>query len=457
MKLPFKNRIAFYYTLMTATIVAVVFLVIYFIVSATVLHRLNGDIRYEAGKHMGELRVANDQVSFKNKVEWLEREHQTIEVNPVFVQVISGQGQLVDKSPNLKEGFLQYDSSKTIGEIFDTQLSGQSIRQVQYAVMSENKTVGHLLVAMSLENALLVLSNLKQVLLIAFPIVLLTLFLFARLIAGRSIQPVTHIIHTASHITRENLSDRITVPGSEDEIATLVTTINELLNRIENAVEREKQFTSDASHELRTPLAVMKGTLEVLIRKPREAQEYRDKIAYCISEIDRMNHRVDQLLLLARFESQKTALDHRKFDLVELLENVIYRQQAIIQEKELKVDLQVTQGCEVESDPYMVDIILENLLSNAIKYSHPKTSIDISVASYENKVFCTIQDNGIGMQQEELSKIFGRFYRSEALTHPQVKGSGLGLSIVKRMCELLHISLKFNSVYQKGTAVELVF
>lgn len=81
--------------------------------------------------------------------------------------------------------------------------------------------------------------------------------------------------------------------------------INNLLNRIESAIDREKQFTSDASHELRTPLAVIKGTMEVLIRKPRNQQEYEEKIQFCISEVNRLNHMVDQLLLLARFENQK--------------------------------------------------------------------------------------------------------------------------------------------------------
>ncbi|WP_321538772.1 histidine kinase dimerization/phospho-acceptor domain-containing protein [Flavobacterium piscinae] len=128
----------------------------------------------------------------------------------------------------------------------------------------------------------------------------------ARFFAGRSIKPVQTIIETSNQITKDNLKTRIPLPQNKDELFVLSENINSLLNRIENAVDREKQFTSDASHELRTPLAVIKGTMEVLIRKPRNEAEYKEKIRFCIDEIDRLNTMVDQLLLLARFENQKS-------------------------------------------------------------------------------------------------------------------------------------------------------
>src|SRR5512139_762628 len=99
--------------------------------------------------------------------------------------------------------------------------------------------------------------------------------------------------------------ERIELPANKDEIYTLTSTINQLLDRLEDAVLREKQFTSDASHELRTPLAAIKGTLEVLIRKPREVEQYESKISYCIIEVDRMSTIIDQLLMLARYDGGK--------------------------------------------------------------------------------------------------------------------------------------------------------
>jgi signal transduction histidine kinase len=161
---------------------------------------------------------------------------------------------------------------------------------------------------MSLENASIVLQNLWEILIVAYPLILIILFLIARFIAGRSIKPINAIIETSNIITKDNLKSRIELPRKKDELHVLSKTINNLLDRIETAVEREKQFTSDASHELRTPLTVIKGTLEVLVRKPRSPEEYQEKINFCVAEVNRLNYLADQLLLLARFENQKQIL-----------------------------------------------------------------------------------------------------------------------------------------------------
>ncbi|MDX2246750.1 MAG: ATP-binding protein [Bacteroidia bacterium] len=451
----FQNRVASGFIISTATVVAAVFLITYFIVRTTVFLHLNNDISYEANKHIGELIIEDQKPVFRDKSEWMEREHRTIEVNPVFVQVTDREGKLVDKSPNLKDGILYYLPNQPEGAFFNAMLSGKTIRQVQLSMKKDGQIFGYLLVAMSLEDSQMVLLNLKRVLLIAFPVVLIVLFLIARFITGKNISPVTDIIHTASKITRENLSERIQTPKNEDELHTLVITINNLLDRIQQAVEREKQFTADASHELRTPLAVIKGTLEVLVRKPRNPEEYITKIQYAIEEINRMNHLVDQLLLLARFESQKAAREYRGFDLTELLDQVLFRQQGIIHQHQLKINLEVPQRMEVFSDPYMMDIILENLVSNAVKYSPSRGEVMIRMDENPGEVICTFHNGGEGIKAEELAQIFERFYRSDSLAHPQVKGAGLGLSIVRRMCDLLHTGISVQSQPGEGTTVIL--
>lgn len=457
MNLSFKNRIALLYLLSTAALTALLLLVIYSIVYTTVFNHLNNDIEFEANKHRNELQVQDGALSFKNKAEWLEREHRAIEVNPVFIQVMDETGRLLDKSPNLKEGQLPFDPVRPDFEFFNAQLSGKAIRQVQVALEADNQVVGHLLIAMSLEDAQMVLFKLKRVLLLAFPIVLLILFLITRLIADRSIAPVRSIIRTANRISSENLNDRIEIPRNKDELHTLVLTINDLLRRIENTIDREKRFTSDASHQLRTPLAVMKGTLEVLIRKPREPEAYVEKIRYCVQEIDRMNHLVDQLLLLARFESQKKVLEYRPSDLVETIDTVLQRLEPAIREKELSVAFDVAQNYAVTSDFYMLDIVFENILTNAIKYSQNRAPIAIRIEQKADYTVCEIEDRGVGMRPEELNRIFDRFYRSDALQHPEIKGNGLGLSIVKRMCDLLKIDIQIESAPGQGTRVRLRF
>ncbi|WP_439556477.1 sensor histidine kinase [Dyadobacter sp.] len=453
----FKNKIAFNFTLSTAILTAVIFFVIYHIVSLTVFNGLEKDITFQADKHFYEVGVKDGVPYIADKEEWFEKEHRELEVNPVFVQITDTNGTVIEKSPNLKLDYLTADLTKRDKVFFQTKLKGLAIAQIQVALKERDKLAGYLIVAIPITGSEKVLENLKSVLLIAFPIVLLVLFLVTRLIAGKSIQPVLSVIDTAGKITNENLTARVPLPAGKDELNKLVVTINDLMDRIESAVEREKRFTSDASHELRTPLAVIKGTLEVLIRKPRTAGEYIDKVALSIKEIDRISYLVDQLLLLARFESQKKAMDHQRVDLSELTGSILQRQQQQILEKDLSVELISDEHTDVYADPYMLDIIIENLISNAIKYSISRESIKIVISQSGQNVSYAVIDSGIGIAADEIDKIQEPFYRASPLQHPQIKGNGLGLSIVKRMCQLMQIQFKIKSAIGQGTTAELLF
>lgn len=453
----YRNRIALNFTLGTALLIAVIFLLVYYIVSVTVFTRLEKDLGYELDKHFYEIGVRHGQPYFADKAEWLEREHSELEINPVFVVLTNLSGKVIDKSPNLKNDSLQLHFSPADNAVFKTTLQGLAIGQVQQVVKESGNPAGYIIVAMPIDESERVLFNLKVVLLIAFPAVLLILFIFTRYTAGRSIQPVLTVIETASKMSNSNMDNRIPVPAVRDELHTLVVTLNELMTRVEHAIAREKQFTSDASHELRTPMAVIKGTLEVLIRKPRSAGEYIEKISFCIAEMDRINHLVDQLLLLARFESQQKAMAMEMVDLSELTSSILVRHQQQIVEKRLSVNLETDGRHIVYSDPYMTDIMLDNIISNAVKYSPGPARIAITIHTSEQAIHYVVADTGIGIDQHDISRIRDAFYRSAPLSHPEVKGSGLGLSIVHRMCEMLGVGFRIQSELGTGTEVTLSF
>ncbi len=451
----FRNRIAFNYIMSTALLIAFVFIVIYQVIYYSVDNHINDDINDEVKKHLVEIEIDRNDTYLIQVDQWRAREHNTVDVNPVFVQFHDFNNQIIDKSPNLKGILLKLNGIDKDNVLVDTYLNNKPIRQIQVPLVDDHKIIGHVIVAMSLDDATMILTNLKNILLIAFPLILVVLFLIARLIAGRSIKPVTSIIETSSTITRDNLKSRIELPNNKDELYTLSETINNLLDRIENAIEREKQFTSDASHELRTPLAIIKGTMEVLIRKPREKQEYEEKINFCIHEVDRLNNLVDQLLLLARFENQKQNIRNEQVYLNSLLLDSIARFSEKIKEKELLIKTSFNEDFYIKSDTYLVSIILSNILSNAIKYSNKSGIIDIVLKKDKETVYCNISDNGIGIVAEDLEKIFNSFYRSNVSNHPEIKGTGLGLSIVKRLCDLLSIELSVTSQKSKGTSINL--
>lgn len=457
MNLSFRNRIAFYYMIATAVIMGVAFAVVYFVVEGTVYQNLDKDLSYEAEKHTTEIIIVGDSVKIKNKKEWAEREHGAVQVNPVFIQILNKQGQFMDKSPNLKEDILVFNPQQNYGGHFNEVLNKRAIRQVQLPIEENGKIKGFILAAMSLESSKMVLLNLWDVLLISYLFLLSGLYFISRYLAGRGIIPVKIITETTKRITKSNLNERVVLPQNKDELYELSSGINQLLQRIESAIKRERQFTSDASHELRTPLSTLKGTLEVLIRKPRERSEYEDKIKFSLTEIDRMTAIIEQLLLLARLDANSKTAHESLVSLPTIIDDILSRHKNHISEKNLAIDFHDGATLEALVPQYYSNLILENIIGNAIKYSHDATTIHIDIALLDSKVVCKIQDEGIGIKKEDLDNLFNHFFRSDALNHKSISGNGLGLSIARKAADAIHAEIHVESEFNLGTTFTIKF
>lgn len=451
----FKNRITRYYIVSTALLILAVFLAVYYSVNVSVYNDIDRDLQLEIQTITEQLSVTDTSFQIINPKEWEEREHNTLGINPVFIQLIDVKGKILKKSPNLDKNtlFLKKASQKRV--FYDSQLKSIAIRQVEFPIFHEDKLVGYVLIAMSLQDSKVMLANLCEILFVCYLLILILLYFISQFIVGESIKPVSSIIETTSLISKDNLNIRIPLPKNKDELYTLSKTINDLLNRIENAITREKQFTSDASHELRTPFAVIKGTLEVLIRKPRTQTEYEEKINFCIAEVNRMNYLVDELLFLARLENQKMDVKKESTFLNALILDVLTSYSNAILEKKLILETNFTSEFYIETDSYLFSIVLHNLISNAIKYSTDNGKIEIGVYEDNEFIIVSIQDYGLGIPATDLDKIFNPFYRSNPSEHPEIKGTGLGLSIVNRLRILLDFDIEITSL--KGVLVLLKF
>ncbi len=456
MTLRFQDRIALHYVLATAALVALAYLVVYGVVHQRVYADLDANLRYELAKHRQEVGAVGGRIRFVDREEWAEREHREVQVDPVFVQITDPHGQLVDRSPNLKGEQLPVAAPAAGSQPFNAVLRGKAIRQAQVPVAGAAGPVGYLVAAISAEAAQRVLASLRLVLLGSFPVVLLVLFGTARWLAGRSIAPLAAITATARRITQNSLDERLTLPPRPDELHALASAINGLLHRIEQAVAREKQFTADASHELRTPLAVLRGTLEVLLRKPRSAAEYVESITRGMREIDRLTRLVEQLLLLARFEGSAAPRRH-ELAVLGCVHEVLHRRRAELSTRQMRVEVRGEEDMVIMSDPLLVDVILDNVLANAIKYSPAGATITVGLARQPGRLVCIIADEGIGIAPADLARIFDPLYRADALTHKDIEGVGLGLSIVDKACALLGIERAVQSELGRGTVFTLGF
>jgi signal transduction histidine kinase len=457
MSLSFRNRIALHYMIATALIMAVAFTVVYFVVQGTMYQNLDKDLSVEAEKHTEEIVILGDSIKVKNKKEWEEKEHREVQVNPVFVQILDKNGNFMDKSPNLKENILIFNSKQSYGGHFNAKLNNKAIRQVQIPIEKNGKIKGFIVTAMSLESSQMVLHNLRNVLVFSYLILLAGLYFISRYIAGRSIIPVKVITKTTNRITKNNLNERVVLPQNKDELYHLSFGINQLLQRIENAIERERQFTSDASHELRTPLATLKGTLEVLIRKPRERAEYEEKVKYSLTEIDRMTATIEQLLQLARLEAKSKTVDKSLIPLTTIIDEILSRCKNQIADKKLSVDLKNDIDNEALVPQYFSNLIFENIISNAIKYTKANTKIHISISQLESRIICKVKDEGIGINKLDLDNVFNNFFRSDALNHKNIPGNGLGLSIAKKAADAIYANVQVESELDIGTTFTVQF
>ncbi|WP_339866069.1 HAMP domain-containing sensor histidine kinase [uncultured Algoriphagus sp.] len=455
MSISYKERIARRLTLVTALIVLVVFAIIYLVVDFTVIQSIDRELKLETDKHVGQIFLVNGEIRFVHKDEWLEQEHSQIQLNPIFIEIVDMQGVSMDRSPNLSENHLSFYPDRAKGdEAWTLKTGNREVRQMQIPLNHGGKQEGYMLVAKSFEDARQLLNNLRNILLILYPGILLSLFLAMRFLAGKSILPIQQIIQKTNLISQSNLNERIPVAEPNDEIAQLTRSINDLLARLEQSLIREKQFTSDASHELRTPLAVMRGTLEVLIRKPRTAEEYIEKVKMALASIDRMSEMIDQLLMLARVGKGK--MSREEVDLVSFAQN--FGQQVEKESgREVTFHTNFSKPFYTLVNEKSLQMILSNLIQNAIKYSAPSGKICLQVGVHEGAPFLEIIDEGRGIAQESLDKIFDPFYRESSDATFLVQGTGLGLTIVKKLALESDIQVEVDSEAGKGSTFRLVF
>ena len=442
MKLSFKKRIALFNTLAVAITTAIVFVIIYAVVFLSSYQHLDSDILLEKEEIINTLDWKGDSIIINKMPEWEEAEHKKIEVNPTFIQIVDNKDRMIFKSANLQSNHFLFSPTNQTSYFYNTVIDKQRLRLGQFPLKNdEGKIIGQLNVGVSQQESYYVLNNLLITLCISFPILLLILYWVIYFAASKSIAPVHQLIRTASGINDSNIDTRLPLPEHEDEIYQLASTINELLSRIESSIQQQKQFTADASHEIRTPLAAIRGTMEVLLRKKRTPEQYEEKIKEVLTQTDRMNQLLDQLLQLARLESGSVKTE--TVYLNKILKEAGQKFDKQIQEKALKLISTIADTISVQADSFFLSVIIDNLFSNAIKYSAVNGSIHVSWDQPGKTL--SVTNDGAGITRQQIPLLFNRFYRTDESRSSEIPGSGLGLAIVKKLADLQQITITVSS------------
>ncbi len=451
-----RNRIALVYLVTTGLLVGLIYVVIYVSASKILYHHYDADLHAEFEEVGRSMSIQDGRVYVLATPEWDEQEHGEANPSPVFLQAMDAGGKVVRTSPNLRDTRLTFEPGR-IDTITESRRLGTTwIRQIQGPIFSPDGVLeGYLLVGTGIAEGRLLLVSLQWIMLLSFPLMVVVILVISRLFGRSIVHPIASLIGTADRITKSNLDERVPLPRRADELQRLSSTVNDLLDRLQELILREQTFAADAAHELRTPLAVLKGTLEVLIRQPRDPREYEEKLRYCVAEIDRMNSLVDQLMLVAKYESGRGDLRSDEIDVARCVTDALERLDPFARSKRISFQLEFGETAVAHSDPLLLETVVANLLSNAVKYSPEGSSVAVSTTESEDSVNLAVTDRGPGMSPEQIAKIFDRFYRAESGPSDRTRGFGLGLALVRRLGALLGIDVSVESKPGQGTTFRL--
>lgn len=279
--------------------------------------------------------------------------------------------------------------------------------------------------------------TLRQVLLllaVGLPIGVLIAVSGGFVLVRRALEPVSRIAHKAEDISQHSLSERLPVVNSGDELERLSISLNNMIARLEDAVQTSKRFVADASHELRTPLTVLRGELESLAQDVQLKAQTRESLGSLLEEVDRLAEVVESLLALSRLDAGEASSERVRFDLGELVSTTAEQMSLLAEDKGIRVECNAAPDVFVEGDRSRMKQVVVNLLDNAIKYTPNGGDILLRIAREGGNAILEVADNGIGIPTEALPHMFKRFFRVDDSRSREQGGAGLGLSIVKSIC-----------------------
>jgi len=360
-------------------------------------------------------------------------------------------GQIVKQSKNFHlkspESYKEHNTDK-----FILLKSEEYFKGIQILTLSKPFNGKLIVTTHKINNTI---EDITDTLLTLIPVLLLILLLLGSKMIDKILIPVKRITQTANEISINNFSSTIPVPEKDNEIKALVEAFNKMIVRLREGVENLNRFNSDVSHELKTPLTVIKGEIEITLRKLRKPDDYIDSMHTIAYEADQIEHIVENLLLLTKYSRENISQTFEPCHLDAMVLNTLEKYDNAFKEKNIQLIIEKFDPVIINANPVLLSIVFSNLIDNAIKYTPKHKHITISLYQ-EEKIHFIIQDEGIGIPKEKLSKVTDRFYRVDKSRNKKIKGFGLGLSIVKNSIELHNGKMHMTSIVDRGTTVHIV-
>ena len=428
MGLPIRVRLTLVSTLLMALVLTAVGLFIFLRFQTDLMTSVDVGLRSRAEQLAGSLPGGEDLTSAGT----------VIDPDEAFAQVLGSAGDVIDTSSGIEDvALLDTSGARGLTEplTFEAMVrtTEETIPARLFAIPTDAGPV--VIVGVSLEEQQDALKRLALLSLTGGLVALGLSAVVGWLVAGRALQPVERMRSEAAAISMSDASRRLAVPETADELARLGETLNDLLDRVELTIDRERRFVSDASHELRTPLANLKAELELALRRPREEESLRAALQSAVVETDRLIRLSQDLLVLAGAGKQEMSLDPEPTNLSVLIETETMAISARAAHRDVTIRTDVPADLTFALDQARIRQSMSNLLDNAVRHSPIGGIVTVRAWSSEGELVVEVEDTGDGFPEGFAMVAFEPFSRADAGRTRTDGGSGLGLAIVRSIVE----------------------
>lgn len=457
-KLSIRSKITLWFSVALVIIVTITYLAV-LAVSDQVIQKTIRDNLIETVEHNV------DEVEFYNSIEefdLLTDVDHFLQYNDGFLEIdddfLNSVNQIYTALYN-SDGFLMYGENPVAKDVSELKFSDSQVQRIdidgiKYYVFDRKlsaKGVEGLWLrgVVSEEQGQTQMASISHTSLIILPLLVVFTIIGGYLIAGKALKPIRKISDSAEQISMGNdLKKRIEIGDGKDELHQLANNFNEMFDRLDNAFQVEKQFTSDASHELRTPVSVILAQCELTLESERTADEYIEALEVIERQGDKMSKLINDMLAFTRLELKADQYEKSEINLSELV-NSICSDMALIRDKNITLNFNTEDSVICTGNRNLLARLISNLISNAYRYGNENGNIFVTLKKKNNKVILSVKDDGIGIAKEEQDKIFERFYQADS-SHTGV-GTGLGLAMVKEIARFHNGNISVESEIGEGS------
>lgn len=364
---------------------------------------------------------------------------------------------IYDENGNIVNGDIPFEFASEISVenevVKEKVFKGDRYLTYTKQIEAEDGKIYRLVGVVSIADESVLLESVTKTNLILIAILILVAALGGYFILRQAFKPVEKISNTAKKISESReLSQRIALVGGKDEIHSLADTFDEMLSKIENTLNKEKQFTSDASHELRTPVAVISSECEYVLECVATLDEAKECVISVKQQADKMSKLISELLAISRMDKDTMDVSLENTDISELL-NFVCDEQEEIHNENITLKRNIMPNLYAKTDSMLLARIFINLIANSYAYGKERGHIFVTLSENSGELIFEIMDDGIGIAEENLPKIWERFYQVNPSRTNADGSMGLGLSMVKLIADKLGLNVSVKSQLGEGTTV----